>query len=570
MTATATEAPAGARIDDFGEHIPGARKDMTARGIARGIDADPQCTATLAVAWPLPQWSRVAAEHAAAGRARFDLATMRAMRDQLRTEAGRAFERAAADSVGPRRYGLRGLALGVLEDRWTAEAALGAVAGQSPGVAERCETLAVLYAEIGHETDLSGCTVDARRDRTRWFVAHWANNTPTRANGATLHEAARELKAILGAKRERAAARGCRKKNPYAVRYLTRGREKVYGVYRRASGRWTRVRECGSLAEARRAMHEDVEVLDRWWDAWRNVPAERRAKNAARTPWGGYGTAEPEEFTAQFGFRGVQFGNWVENGRRRKDLLETSEALSDLARVLGWPERALSLGGRLGLAFGARGQGGPLRVRAHYEPLQRVVAISKPAGPGTLAHEWFHALDHHAMLTAIPARRAAGGHGYASEQQSALTAGTALGDLIAALTAYGAAFGNGALAGRSARLDLRRPRSKPYWSTVRELAARAFEAWVVDRLAQLGIRNDYLVNFVPAEEWTGETDLDQGYPYPYKDERFSLAPHIAGIGSGGARTAARWADEAGEALEHARGTAEEADGTWAASTGHSS
>ena len=59
-------------------------------------------------------------------------------------------------------------------------------------------------------------------------------------------------------------------------------------------------------------------------------------------------------------------------------------------------------------------------------------------------------------------------------------------------------------------------------------------------------------------------------PYPYKDERLSLAPHIARIGSGGARTAARWAAEAGEALEHARGTAKEADDTWAASTGHSS
>ena len=194
----------------------------------------------------------------------------------------------------------------------------------------------------------------------------------------------------------------------------------------------------------------------------------------------------------------------MENPRRRKDLIETSEALSDLARVLGWPERALSLGGRLGLAFGARGEGGPRRTRAHYEPLQRVIAISKPSGPGTLAHEWFHALDHHAMLTA-------GGHGYASEQKSGLAAGTALVDLIAALSAYGAAFGNGALAGRSARLDRRRPRSKPYWSTMRELAARAFEAWVVDRLARLGVRNDYLVNFVPAEEWTGKTDLDQGY-----------------------------------------------------------
>ena len=59
--------------------------------------------------------------------------------------------------------------------------------------------------------------------------------------------------------------------------------------------------------------------------------------------------------------------NWVED-QRRTDLLDTSQGLSDLARALGWLVAALSLWGDLALAFGARGSGGPGRVRAHHEP----------------------------------------------------------------------------------------------------------------------------------------------------------------------------------------------------------
>ena len=563
MTAAGNEAPAQSRIEDFGEHIPGARKDASAQGLARGIEADPRCAAALAVAWPLPQWTKVAVAHAAAGRDRRDLAAVRAMRDELRTAAGRDFERAAANHTAPRRLGLRGIALGILDERWSATEALEAIGEHSPAIAERCESLAVLYAEIGHETDLAACSVSARRDGSLWFVRRWTNHSSTSTTGATLAEAAHKLGQVLAAEREaaRAAPTG-KRKNPYSVRYVTHEGEPVYGVYRQAAGRWKRIRECESLADARRAVRGDIDELDRWWNAWREIPAERRAENAARTPAGGHGTADPEEFTRQFGFRGVQFGNWVGSARRQADLLETSEALSDLARVLGWPERALSLGGRLGLAFGARGKGGPRRVRAHYEPLQRVVAISKPSGPGTLAHEWFHALDHHAALLT--------GHSDFASELNARTLGKSdLENVAAALAAFGAAVKTGGMRKRSVRLDSRRPRTSPYWSTVRELAARAFEAWVVDRLAELGIRNDYLVNFMPAEEWPGKTDLDQGYPYPFKDERFELAPHIARIGWSGARVAAAWTAEAAEAIERSH-EREEGKQAWAASTRQSS
>ena len=52
-------------------------------------------------------------------------------------------------------------------------------------------------------------------------------------------------------------------------------------------------------------------------------------------------------------FRGVQFGNWVKQQERQQSLNEAFDALHDLASILNIPTKAISLGGELGLAFGA-------------------------------------------------------------------------------------------------------------------------------------------------------------------------------------------------------------------------
>jgi hypothetical protein len=41
------------------------------------------------------------------------------------------------------------------------------------------------------------------------------------------------------------------------------------------------------------------------------------------------------------------------------------------------------------------GSGGRPGVSAHYDPSQRSFALAKNAGPGSIAHEWFHAFDHY-------------------------------------------------------------------------------------------------------------------------------------------------------------------------------
>jgi diguanylate cyclase (GGDEF)-like protein len=104
------------------------------------------------------------------------------------------------------------------------------------------------------------------------------------------------------------------------------------------------------------------------------------------------GDAKPMDFIQDFGFRGLEFGNWAANDERQKLVNHAYEALHDLARTLGIPPKALSLNGQLGLALGARGGGFGV---AHYEPGKLVINMTKINGAGSMAHEWGHAVDHY-------------------------------------------------------------------------------------------------------------------------------------------------------------------------------
>lgn len=105
------------------------------------------------------------------------------------------------------------------------------------------------------------------------------------------------------------------------------------------------------------------------------------------------GTKALEEM---IGFRAVQSGNWVldDVNSAKFHVESTAAAMSDLSDLLGVDAHLLGIGGRLGMSFGARGTGGKGAPRAHYEPVLRVINITKMGGGGCLAHEWLHAVDN--------------------------------------------------------------------------------------------------------------------------------------------------------------------------------
>lgn len=125
---------------------------------------------------------------------------------------------------------------------------------------------------------------------------------------------------------------------------------------------------------------EANEADENWWS---RAGDERRPGNANVTEG---------EFKEAFGFRGVNFGKWVNQQERQQHLNAAFDAFHDLAAVLDIPPKAISLNGMLGMAFGAQGGGS---AAAHFVAGVNEINLTKTAGAGALAHEWAHGLDHY-------------------------------------------------------------------------------------------------------------------------------------------------------------------------------
>ncbi|EKG1102708.1 hypothetical protein O4O20_004195 [Escherichia coli] len=274
-----------------------------------------------------------------------------------------------------------------------------------------------------------------------------------------------------------------------------------------------------SASDARKYIDSHRDELVRHVKVMREISREeqRNATNRDRTgPERRKGNVSPEQFSDAFGFRGVQFGNYVEGPRRQADLNRAYDSLHDLADVLNVPTKALSLNGRLGLAFGARGKG---KAAAHYEPGEVAINLTKGNGPGALAHEWFHSLDNYFgrydvstdgkitsggdyMTEARRVKRVFKDGRYVDAEYPVRQ------EVYDAFKGVIQAIKNSDMPRRSALLD--EVRSKPYWSTDVEMAARAFERYVQDKARMAGVENDYLVNIRKAPEHN--TDNTWAYP----------------------------------------------------------
>ena len=274
-----------------------------------------------------------------------------------------------------------------------------------------------------------------------------------------------------------------------------------------------------TLAEARTIFKEQQSMLQQLWADMKTVDVnERRSENRSRigTDYRKGKDVTPEDFNT-FGFRGVQFGNYVNAAERQKALNDAYDGLMDLANVIGVTPKALSLNGQLGIAFGARGSGGKKAPSAHYEPGEIVINITKNKGAGSLAHEWWHALDNYfsrmrgyrgEFLTDNPrVKRISYDKFDESVRPEAIAAFKTVVDAIKA----------SGIEGRSEMLD--QTRSKRYWTEITEMSARSFENYIIEKLGATGQQNDYLANFKAMSEWVNEGGLDNNsYPYPTVEE----------------------------------------------------
>lgn len=189
-----------------------------------------------------------------------------------------------------------------------------------------------------------------------------------------------------------------------------------------------------------------------------------------------------------FDFRRIKIGRWVNAMETQLAANLFFDALSDLQLLLQVPPQVISLNGSLALSFGIGGEPGTC---AFYQPQGRLLALAKNAGGGSLAHEWFHAFDHHIasrLCTDVKATAFASGswlHGAAIQSHP-------LNQLLAAGFAHCLLSPDGeqpsAYFQRSAAAD--RSRGTLYYALPEELCARAFE----NMLQRQSLQNSFLVS----------------------------------------------------------------------------
>lgn len=520
-----------AKIEDFGEKIGGARKDVYAVykelfGKAEKLDVE---TVPLSKSWPEPDYEKLI-ENGADER---KVALFRATRDAIpaKPRSGRG----ASDWVYMVKT-LREYANNILNG--DGEVDFDAEQKKYKNrTFNRIIGRAKLYEVAGHKYSLKGIALEPhsylafmgeryKTPKTFWVVEQQAKASALSAFPKILAYGTSEAEAIKKFKDsyENIVA-GKAKKPQVSFEIYIDSKTKGPFIGKKIRGNVIRLKEgFKSIAEAReyKAKHED-ELMEQL-EKIKEVPMERGDINHPRVgaDMRGGKDVTPEMFAEAFGFRGVEFGNWVENDRRQQDLNNAYDALMDMAAIINIKPKAISLNGTLGLAFGARGRGGKNAASAHYEPGFMAINLTKMNGAGSLGHEWFHALDN--MFGKKSKATYASASGNVALRQFGINNVDVAGDIrpevVDAFAGIRRAILKSGMYNRAQKLDS--VRTKDYWGTMEEMHARAFEKYLIDKLRDQGASNDYLANILTEEQWNAAAasgvNKDNTYPYPTDKE----------------------------------------------------
>lgn len=521
--------PAG-KIEDFGEVLRGAKKHYAEayKDKLKASESVDEAIEPLSKSWPEPDYQQMIE----GGADPLDVGLVRALRDLVPNKPPKGSRKMGRYLSDLRAN--KAMATLILEGKRNLDQLKAFLKNDRPAQFytkmqaqpfSEAQGLAILYATVGHKKSLKGTRVAVSRfslyegkeqnPPLDLFVIEQPGKSSPLSNmprnlgrGPVLSDALSQFKGNY----ETAVEKSTEKP----------GRQTKIDVYRKTvgpnSGRFflghkiratvLELKFFDTPKEAREYLQENRAELEKYIEDRKKTTTGRREENLPRT---GADTRNgrnitPSEFSSTFGFRGVQFGNWVEDGKRQANINEAYDALMDLASALNIPPAALSLNGELGLAFGARGRGGEQAALAHYETDNVVINLTKKRGAGSLAHEWLHGLDNYL---------AKGGVGIARDiylsNNSRLS--TARAEVREAFDNLMKAIQNTGLPARSKELDSLK--SKIYWSSNVEMAARSFESYILRKLDAAGIRNDFLVNTIGESK---NQEENKSFPYILESE----------------------------------------------------
>lgn len=525
--------PPAQPITDFGEKIGGARKDVwtSYRDSLDEIKDDEIAGQPLSKIWPLPDYQAMLD----GGADPWTVGFMRAARDEIPAKPRVSYKvKRWAETVKM----LRGFTTQLLDgsiDATRARAKLAEAGARSRGLLDIAGRID-LYMAVGHKQSLAGVRIAAGEYTLYKGVEYkpakviWTVEKDTAATAFSNWP--REL--ASGDTREQAIANFKAKYDSLEIQPKA-SREATFDIYGKGGKFWVGKKigrnpallagPFDNVKAAREYRDGNQNALLAKLEKFKEIPNERRDTNNPRVgeDMRNGQDATPQMFADAFGFRGVEFGNWVEQGKRQKDLNDAYDALMDMAAILDVPPRALSLNGELGLAFGARGTGGKGAAAAHYERDFVAINLTKREGAGSLGHEWWHALDNYfsrmrskpgdMMTEGLDVSLAARGSNFIANTAVRKEMVQAFGEVVRAIK-------NTAIKARSSKLDAKR--SKDYWTTGREMSARAFESYLISKLQDQNASNDYLANIADETTWKAAEsmgfELDDSYPYPTAGE----------------------------------------------------
>lgn len=522
QAATNKETAPQESIDDFGEKLGGARKDVWG-GFSEAIQ-DQQSTAELPLskAWPEPNYKELVENGASIE----SVALMAAMRSEVPAKPRLSYKVSRwAEKVNT----LKSFAADLMNGDRDVESVMQRMRNHSSKLAAIVDAIpSIAKADL----DTLKNVADYRINSGSFSVFGGKKYSPSKVfyfierNGRPVYDGASEtltdvqalLTKVIKAEQDNASNATSGKKSKINV-YRDRYSKDTYLGWKGASG-VLKIKSFDDLGAARDYLENNRDEVEQTLQKIKETPSMRKTVNAERIGPDRYAeNVKPDTFSKTFGFRGVEFGNWVEQTKRQKDLNQAYDGLMDLAEALDLPPQALSLNGKLGLSFGARGKGGKNPAAAHYEPGSVVINLTKKAGAGSLAHEWWHALDNY-----FGNQKSKGE--FITDMPYSMPTDEIRPEMASAFKHVRNAIVQSGLPERSKQLDARR--SKAYWATPVEMTARSFETYIIDRLDQQGISNDYLANVVGDEAWAAAESLgfesDNTYPYPNKAEQEKINP----------------------------------------------
>jgi ribosomal protein S13 len=495
-------------LQDFGEVIPFARKHEW-QDYAKSLDVETDVKALpLSKALPKPNYKKMVSD----GVDKKVVGLVRAIRESIPNKPRRSHRISNwVSEVNKARRNISNLISGEITPGFFEEKLFPPHNNFNKKIFVKSE----LYKEFGHDVDLSDLRIESGsysvfkgevfdNPKSLDVITMGYSGSGNMSTADNLNDVIEKFKTeVMPNLLDKPKSK---KKGPkFDIRMRRRpeeGQSKYY-INHKIGRNYIPVVESNDLQELKKAMSEDYDYLVSKLEEIKKIPEMRMKENRIRVGdnFRENSDVSPDEFQNAFGFRGVQFGNSMTQKERQSHLNETYDALMDLSSILKIPARSISLNGELAMAFGARGRGGKNSFAAHFEPGQVVINLTRKNGAGSLAHEWFHAMDNY---FAKKAEKVNGTYQTSANGKIREEVRKTFNDLVQKIM-------SSPLVERSKDLD--KLRSKPYWSTTVEMAARTFESYIIKKLNDQGFSNDYLANISnDAPSWNGK------YPYLLKEE----------------------------------------------------